>query len=155
MSGRTEGVKEGPGRTEGVRRRTEGVRNRFCEGPKVSGTVFAIYGWKRFLTRMALPIGPLGLMAEACTAGRATWGQEAISVGDADGWLGNAGPARSGGAGCLGKIGAVPATRLGYSCTPARSSARASARGLVSNLCGLGRRFAARGSTRLGRSPTK
>ncbi len=35
----------------------------------------------------------------------------------------------------------------------ASSSARASARGLVSKSCGLGRRFTARGSTRPGRLP--
>jgi hypothetical protein len=37
----------------------------------------------------------------------------------------------------------------------AKSSARASARGLVRSLWGLGRRLIARGSTRLGRSPTR
>ena len=43
------------------------------------------------------------------------------------------------------------ATRV-YSCAaPVSNAARASARGLVSNLCGLGRRLTARGSTRLGR----
>src|SRR5208282_3625984 len=37
---------------------------------------------------------------------------------------------------------------------PASSSARASARGRVSNCCGLGRRLTARGSQRSGRLPT-